>query len=103
MKTRFEWDAAKAESNKRKHGVSFQVAVRVFADPFALTEQDRIENGEQRWQTLGIVDGYCLLLVAHSVRDVEEDGTTVEIVRIISARRADRKERRRYEQEIREL
>ena len=95
MQTRFEWDAAKAQSNLKKHRVSFEVAARVFADPFAMVEQDRVENGERRWQTLGIVDGYLLLLVAHTVRD-DEDGT--EIIRIISARRAEPKERKRYEQ-----
>jgi uncharacterized DUF497 family protein len=101
MSTRFEWDPAKAAINLRKHAISFDIAVRVFADPFALTEQVRIEGGEQRWQTLGIVDGYLLLVVAHTIRDDEEDGVPIEIIRIISARAADRKERRRYEQEIR--
>ncbi|WP_295399968.1 BrnT family toxin [uncultured Thiocystis sp.] len=95
MKIRFEWDPAKAERNLRNHHVSFETATRIFADPFALVEQDRIENGEHRWQTLGTVDGYLLLLVAHTVRD-DEDGT--EIVRMISARRAEPKERKRYEQ-----
>jgi uncharacterized DUF497 family protein len=103
MKTRFEWDPAKAASNLRKHGVSFAVAVRAFADPFAMTEQDRIEDDELRWLTLGIADGRCLLVVAHTIRDEDEEGTSVEIVRIISARKADRKERRRYEQEIRQI
>ena len=98
MTTRFEWDAAKAESNLRKHGVSFETAIRTFADPFALTEQDRIEEGEKRWQTIGIVEGYFLLLVAHTVKDENEDGQMREIVRIISARRAESKERIRYEQ-----
>ena len=87
--------------NLRKHAISFDIALRVFADPFALTEQVRIEGDEQRWQTLGIVEGYLLLVVAHTVRDYEEDGQPIEIIRIISARAADRKERRRYEQEIR--
>jgi uncharacterized DUF497 family protein len=73
----------------------------VFADPFALTEQVRIEGGEQCWQTLGIVEGYLLLVVAHTIRDDEEDGQPIEIIQFISARAADRKERRRYEQEIR--
>ena len=95
MKTRFEWDPAKAESNRRKHGVSFETATRVFADPFALTVQDRIEQGESRWQTLGIVEGYLLLLVAHTIWD-DDEGT--EVIRIISARRAEPKERKRYEQ-----
>ena len=99
MQTRFEWDPAKAASNLRKHHVSFETAIRAFADPFALTDQDRIEGGEQRWQTLGVVDGYYLLLVVHTIRDEDEDGQPVEIIRIISAREADSKERQRYEQE----
>ena len=66
MKIRFEWDKAKAESNLRKHGISFEIATRAFADLFALVKQDRIENGEHRWQTLGLVDGYLLTLVAHT-------------------------------------
>ncbi|EJF87341.1 BrnT family toxin [Bartonella rattimassiliensis] len=48
MKIRFEWDEAKAKSNLRKHRVSFEIAARVFADPFAMVKQDRIENGEYR-------------------------------------------------------
>ncbi|MDO5703716.1 MAG: BrnT family toxin [Paracoccus sp. (in: a-proteobacteria)] len=95
MELRFEWDPEKAANNLRKHRVSFEVAARAFADPFALTEQDRVEDGECRWQTLGLVEGYLLLLVAHTVWD-DEDG--VEVIRIISARRADPKERKRYEQ-----
>ena len=91
---RFEWDPEKAGSNLRKHGVTFETAIRVFADPFALMEQDRVENGEYRWQTIGVVDGALVLLVAHA--DREEDG--IEVVRIISARRASKAERRRYEQ-----
>jgi uncharacterized protein len=79
----------------------FRVATRVFADPCALTDQGRIEGGEQRWQTHGIVEGQLLLLVAHTVRDDDEDGQPIEVIRIISARAADRKERRRYEQETR--
>ena len=81
----------------RKHGVSFELAMRVFSDPFALSEPDRIEEGERRWQTLGMVEGVLLLLVAHTFLE-EAD---VEVVRIISARRAERQERRRYEQENR--
>jgi uncharacterized DUF497 family protein len=95
MKIRFDWDKAKAESNRRKDRVSFETAARVFADPLAVTEQDRIEGGECRWQTVGLVEGHLLLLVAHTVRD-DEDGT--EVIRIISARRAEPTERRRYEQ-----
>jgi uncharacterized DUF497 family protein len=61
----------------------------------AFSEQDRIEGGELRWQTLGLVGGVLLLLVAHTVHHEGQD----EVIRIISARRADRKERKRYEKE----
>jgi uncharacterized DUF497 family protein len=82
---------------QRKHGIRFEVASEAFLDPFAIMEQDRIENGEYRWRTIGMVKGYFLLVVASVLRD--EEGA--EIIRIISARRADRHERRRYEWENR--
>jgi len=90
----FEWDEAKARSNERKHGVRFEDAMLAFADPYAMVDQDRIEGGELRWQTLGMVGGLVLLLVAHTVREEGQD----EIIRIVSARRATRKERKRYEE-----
>jgi len=90
----FEWDEAKAKRNERKHGVRFDDAMLVFADPFALVEQDRIEGDELRWQTLGLVGGVALLLVAHTVHGENQD----EIIRIISARKATRKERQRYDE-----
>jgi uncharacterized DUF497 family protein len=93
---RFTWDQAKAAVNRAKHKISFEIAARVFLDPFALSEQDRIEGGEYRWRTIGSVEGVTILLVAHTVHD-EEDGT--EVIRIISARQAERSERRRYEEE----
>lgn len=96
---RFQWDARKAEANIAKHGISFETAQRAFADPFAQLEQDRIEDGELRWQTTGMVDGVTLIVVAHTIRE-EED---CEIVRIISARRAERHERKRYENEARPI
>ena len=80
---------SQAKSNLRKHGVRFEDAMLVFADPFAMVEQDRWEGGELRWQTLGLIGGIVLLLVAHTVRGEEDD----EIIRIISARKAIRKER----------
>lgn len=98
MIIRLEWDPAKAKLNLRKHRVSFETAARVFADPLALMEQDRIEHGEWRWRTLGRVEGHVLLVVAHTVHD-DEDGA--ETLRLISARRADPKESKRYEEEIR--
>ncbi len=65
-----------------------------FADPFALIEQDRIEDGELRWQTIGMAGGTVLLLVAHTV---SEDGPD-EIIRIISARKAAPEERKHYDE-----
>jgi hypothetical protein len=92
---KFEWDDAKALSNQRKHGISFEIARCVFEDPDAFSEQVRVEGGERRWQTLGRVGGVLMLIVAHTVRSSGE----VETIRIISARRADRRETRRYEEE----
>ena len=94
MERYFEWDKVKAKSNIRKHGIRFEEAALVFDDPLALSVQDRIENGEWRWQTIGLAAGRLLLVVAHTVFE-EEDGA--EVVRIFSARPADRKERKRYE------
>lgn len=94
MKMRFVWDSAKAESNHRKHGVRFEDAVQVFSDPLHLTVQDRVEGGEYRWQTIGQVGGAAVLLVAHTV--TEDGPEPVEVIRIISARRATPQERKRY-------
>jgi hypothetical protein len=91
---RFVWDENKNRGNKAKHGVSFEVAQRVFDDPFQLNIQDRHEAGEERWQTIGSVGGVIVLLVAHTFQ-AEGD---IEIIRIISARKATRQERSRYEQ-----
>ena len=68
---RFEWDEAKNLSNQRKHGVSFEKASAVFLDPLYVSVQDRIEDGEQRWQAIGMVGDLLILTVAHTVRDRE--------------------------------
>jgi hypothetical protein len=94
METRFEWDEEKNLSNQRKHGVSFEQAVLVFADPLVVSTRDREVDGEERWQTFGRVEGILLLLVAHTVT-TEESGQ--EVIRMISARAAIGKDRRRYE------
>lgn len=93
MPTEFEWDTNKAKSNLVKHGIRFEEAVLVFDDPYHLSLQDRHENGEFRWQTIGLVHGLIVIMVAHTVRFESGD----EVIRIISARKADRKERSRYE------
>jgi hypothetical protein len=89
----YAWDPAKAASNFRKHGVRFEAAVEAFNDPCAVTILDRIEDGEHRWKTLGVASGVIVLLVAHT----EEDDGDDEIIRIISARVAGRRERQQYE------
>ncbi|MGB9407237.1 MAG: BrnT family toxin [Terracidiphilus sp.] len=96
---RFEWDDAKNLSNQRKHGVSFEDASEVFRDPLYVSLKERIQDGEQRWQTFGEVDGWLLVMVAHTVNEEDRHGATVEVIRIISARYASRKERQRYEDE----
>ena len=95
MKIAFAWDPYKERANERKHGFDFKTATKVFFDPFRVSRQDRTEDWEERWQTIGIVQGVTLLLVAHTVWD---DGE-VEYIRIISARRASRTERRLYEED----
>ena len=102
MKMRFTWDEAKNRSNQRKHdGIAFEEAAYVFRDPFRLTQQDRFEGGEDRWQTIGVVHGVTVLLVAHTITEDDDDGEPVEKIRIISARRATPRERKHYEQENR--
>jgi hypothetical protein len=90
---RFEWDPTKARRNLAKHGVSFDAATRVFDDPFALMLQDRVEGDEERWQAIGRAGPQLVLVVAHAVRHPRG----VDVIRIISARRALRHERQRYE------
>ncbi len=88
------WDEIKNRNNQRKHKVSFETAQLVFEDPLHVSRLERIEHGEQRWQTIGMVNGLVLLMVAHTV--IEGDGQ--EAIRIISARKANSNERRIYEQ-----
>jgi len=82
----FEWDDAKSEANLAKHGVPFDVATEAFfADDLIVLEDDRRDYGENRFIAFGTVEGFPLA-VAYTVRD--------GIVRIISARRQSRKERK---------
>lgn len=93
----FTWDEDKNLRNQRKHGLSFEVATRVFSDPLHLSMQDRIEEGEKRWQTLGQIDGLAVVLVAYTFMEEGPLDEPIEVIRIISARPATRKERKRYE------
>jgi uncharacterized protein len=88
---RFEWDEEKNRRNLAKHKVSFETASLVFDDPQMASVQDRMVEGEERWQTVGMVAG-TVLLVAHTYRG-EAGG---EVIRLISARKAIASERRVY-------
>jgi uncharacterized DUF497 family protein len=90
----FAGDAEKARTNLEKHGVSFETAKRVWDDPLHEIYFDRMEDGESRWHAMGCVDGVIVLLVVHTHPGLDEDR-----IRIVSARRATPRERRRYELE----
>lgn len=87
----FEWDEAKARTNQRDHGVSFDEALSVFGDPLSILRQDPDHSyGEQRYLVLGMSDNQRLLVVGHMERPPR--------TRIINARRATRQERIQYEE-----
>lgn len=90
---RFAWDDSKAAANYTDHGVTFEAARDVFADPFAIEWRDEREDyGEDRYAILGMVESR-LLYVAYTIRR--------EKIRIISARGAEPHERRQYHEENR--
>jgi len=90
---KFEWDTEKERKNIQKHGVTFEQASYVFADPFALSKYDDDHSeDEDRWILLGKSMNEVILVVIHTFRD---NGT--EYVRIISARKATKRERQEYE------
>jgi uncharacterized DUF497 family protein len=85
----FEWNVQKAKRNLVKHGIDFSDAIRIFLDPFRLEEVDeRIDYQEERFKAIGQVEG-MIFVVIYTLRG--------EKYRIISARKATRNERRRYE------
>ena len=92
---KFEWNEEKSAHNLQKHGVSFEEAKEVFEDPFHISKLDhRFGYFEERWITLGSTKQDKILVVANMFFD--ENGE--EIIRIISARKANQKERKFYEQ-----
>jgi len=93
----FTWDSEKAEQNIRKHGVSFELAQTVFDDPLQLSVPDAKLHNEERWVTIGRSAGMKTLVVVHTHRMIEDNR---EITRIISARKATKKEVRQYEEGI---
>ena len=92
---RFEWGPRKAESNERKHGVSFEDARTVFFDEQALLFEDpQPLHEEERFVLLGLSASLRLLVVVHALQDRN-------VIRIISARKATRQETRQYEIRLR--
>jgi uncharacterized DUF497 family protein len=88
----FVWDENKNVANQRKHGISFEMAARVFADMGAVSYVDRVIEGEERWHTIGLVGSALILLVVHTIEESNDE----EEIRIISARKATRRERDLY-------
>ena len=92
---RWAWDQDKNDANLRVHGLSFEAAVFVFDDTMSATQEDPYPY-EQRWRTIGMV-GTQVVMVVHTWPDFDTE-TGEEIGRIISARKATRREREAYEE-----
>ena len=88
----YQWDPAKAKANVNKHGVEFADAVGVFEDPDAITVEDPDSEGEQRFLSIGLDVLGRIIVVAYTYRDDD--------VRLISARKATKKEVKIYEERI---
>lgn len=93
---RFEWDERKARDNLKKHGIAFQEAKSAFLDEHArvIADPEHSED-EHRFVLLGVSVKLRLLVVVHCYRENEQ------LIRIISARKADRSERRQYSEFLR--
>jgi len=91
---RFTWDEDKNRRNLAKHKISFETARLVFEDPFHVSRLDRDVEGEERWQTMGLIGSVVVVLVAHTYREEGDEA----VIRIISARKATSHEKRYYEQ-----
>jgi len=91
---KFEWDETKNKINQQKHNISFEEAKEVFDDPLHISKLDkRFDYFEKRWITIGLTSKHKILVVANLFFD--DNGE--EIIRIISARKANPKERKFYE------
>lgn len=90
----FVWNEKKNQINLQKHGVNFEVAKLIFDDPHLISVLDeRFKYREERWHSIGSAAGIVLIFVAHTL---EENENGEEIIRIISARKANKSERQRY-------
>jgi uncharacterized DUF497 family protein len=92
----FEWDPEKDRVNRAKHGVAFEDAMVVWDDPSMVLAQDLLATGEPRWIALGRIGVTTILFVVHVYRGDEGE----QRIRIISARKATRHERRKYDEDV---
>jgi uncharacterized DUF497 family protein len=91
----FEWDPAKARQNARKHRISFERGATIFLDPNALSLVDEQHSeDEERWITIGLDHTGALLVICHTYREETENSARV---RLISARKATKKETKQYQ------
>jgi uncharacterized DUF497 family protein len=90
----FDWDDEKNQANLAKHGVSFELASYVFDDPLHHSVLDPCEH-EERWRTIGVARDLMIILVVHTITEIEGEE---ELIRVISARLATAHERRAYEE-----
>ena len=97
MRYYFEWDPNKAKTNLRKHRVSFEQASAIFLDPrmIAVFDSEHSEH-EDRWATIGIDRNGILLVVVHTFQQLDAGCCRI---RIISTRKATRKESKQYQEE----
>ncbi len=81
MRFEFDWDPAKAESNRRKHGVTFEAAMGVFSDPLARSLLDNESGqGEDRWVTIGRNPASNLLLVVHTYIELSTERAAIRVI-----------------------
>jgi hypothetical protein len=92
MVTVFTWNRKKAAANLRKHGVSFDQAKEVFADPFHITVENDSIGDEQRYVAIGMLKHFALAVVVY----VDRSNPDTEIIHIISARKAESYEKILY-------
>lgn len=94
MQYKFEWDPVKAKSNLQKHKINFERAAKIFLDSFMLSQfDDEHSETEDRWITIGKDRNNITIVVVHTFEEINSDNSTIKI---ISARRATKKEDKQY-------
>lgn len=96
MRYYFDWDPNKAKTNRNKHGIGFEQASSIFLDPKMISVFDtEYSEHEDRWATIGIDRNGILVVVVHTFQELDPDSCRI---RIISARKATRKESKQYQE-----